>query len=337
MNAYTGKIIVLAYPDTFVKMSTERICKVLPWVGLGTKNYIKAGHAALVLIENNSGKAHYYDFGRYVTPSGLGRVRSSSTDAELEIPFRAHMNANGELLNLDEFLLWLERNPQKTHGFGRLLASICDAIDFQKAASYVKELQSRGSIPYGAFDKNGSNCSRFVTETLLAATDNKKIKQALKFNKIFTPSTVGNVEKAASDFVYEVLDGTIKKFTGSALHENLTNYFDTKVKLPASIMNQKADGCKNLQKLSGIGSSAYFEIVEKLSFSHYRIKRYNEWFEVDFDGVFISEEFDSQLDHTFTYDSHCKYCHVIQKERKIRFDFVALFSAFNLMQKAQTA
>jgi len=54
---YTGKIIVLAFPDTFVTMSTEWVCKLLPLLGLGTRDYIKAGHAALVLIENKTGQA----------------------------------------------------------------------------------------------------------------------------------------------------------------------------------------------------------------------------------------------------------------------------------------
>jgi len=337
MKPYTGKIIVLAYPDTFVKMSNEKICKVLPWVGLGTKDYIKAGHAAFVLIENETGKANYYDFGRHVTPQGMGRVRGSNTDAELEIPFQAKIDQQEKLLNLNEFLLWLEGNPQKTHGSGRLLASVCEEIDYYLANRFVKQLQSKGSIPYGAFDKKGSNCSRFVTDTILAATHQKKIKQALKFNKVFTPSTVGNVEKAATDYVYEVIDGTIKKFQGSALKENLTNYFDTKVSLPESkniILNKNL---KNLHKLTGIGSSAYFEIVEELGFSMYRIKRYNDLLEVDFDGVFASDEFEPFLDYKFIYDSHCAYCHVLQRDEKIRFNLVETFLEFSSKQKVQIA
>src|SRR6056300_340118 len=107
----TGSILVLSYPDTFVKMSDELICRFLPWVGLGTKEYIKAGHAALVLINNKTGKARYYDFGRYITPSGYGRVRSSKTDAELEIPFKAIVKNTTSVSNIDEFLLWLDTHP----------------------------------------------------------------------------------------------------------------------------------------------------------------------------------------------------------------------------------
>ena len=54
---YTGKIIVLAFPDTFVRMSDEFMCKVLPLLGIGTRTHVKAGHAALVLVENETGNA----------------------------------------------------------------------------------------------------------------------------------------------------------------------------------------------------------------------------------------------------------------------------------------
>ena len=143
----TGKIIVLAYPDTFVKISDEWQCKLFPLVGLGTWDYMKAGHAAIILIENKTGKANYYDFGRYITPKGYGRVRSEITDAELKIPFKAKLIGNGSLENLNEFLIWLDANPHKTHGEGRLLASVCEDINFAKAEKYIQELQQRGSIP----------------------------------------------------------------------------------------------------------------------------------------------------------------------------------------------
>ncbi|OAB76131.1 DUF6695 family protein [Cochleicola gelatinilyticus] len=336
----TGKIIVLAFPDTFVTMSEEWICKVLPLVGLGTKEYIKAGHAALVLIENKTGAARYFDFGRYVTPKGFGRVRGANTDAELEIPFKANISETGSLKNTHDFLLWLDANPLKTHGEGRLLASVCDAIHFKNAEKYIGQLQERGSIPYGAFDKTGSNCSRFVTDTILAATNHKGIRKALLFNKLFTPSTVGNVEKAASQReVFEVKNGKIDLFQGSALKENLTNYFDVAKKTPAikvvaSKNSSETIKKSTLQKLTGTGSSAYFELLqEPLSTDHYRIRRYNELMEIDFDGVYFSEEFEASEAYVFTYDSHCEFCHVFQNNKKIKLQKIASYAEFSSRQK----
>ncbi len=350
---YNGKIIVLAYPDTFVTMSDEWICKLLPLVGLGTRDYIKAGHAALILVENKTGKARYFDFGRYVTPKGHGRVRGANTDAELEIPFPAEISKNGTLENLDAFLYWLDANPQKTHGEGRLLASVCDAVHFEKAEAYISSLQSRGSIPYGAFDKTGSNCARFVTDTLLNATAERRIIKALNFNKKFTPSTVGNVEKAALGDVFEVLEGQIKQFGGSALRENLTNYFGRKrnrsstdsllLKNGFASLSKTENGLnsppESAQQLAGIGSNAWFELVREadLPKNHFRIRRYNDLGTEDFDGIYYSEALEIELTFEFTYDSHCAFCHVIQMDKKIKLECVGRYGAFNSSQKVRSA
>ncbi|MFT5238886.1 MAG: hypothetical protein ACI9AT_001373 [Ulvibacter sp.] len=333
----TGKIIVLAYPDTFVKVTDEWICKFLPLVGLGTREYIKAGHAALVLIENDTGDSFYYDFGRYVTPVGYGRVRGENTDVELKIPFKATFTDNNSLENLEEFLLWLDTNPQMTHGEGRLLASVCDLVDYEIAQKHILDLQYRGSVRYGAFSKTESNCSRFVTDTLLAATKEKGIRKALKFNKLFTPSTVGNVEKAASTaIVFQVLDGVISEFNSSAFRENLKNYFHKN--RPEKKEKSLPKLPKNAQKLDGSGSSAWFELLtEKLPLNHFRIKRYNELHLVDFDGIYkVSEDFDKESPFRFTYDSHCEVCHILQSDKKIKFLKVASFASFNSLQKVRS-
>ena len=339
---YNGKIIVLAYPDTFVTMSDEWICKFLPLVGLGTWEYIKAGHAALILIENKTGEARYFDFGRYVTPKGTGRVRGANTDVELRIPFSAEISSTDQrLLNLDQFLKWLDANPDRTHGDGRLLASVCDVINFEKAEGHIRRLQARGSIPYGAFHKTGSNCSRFVTDTILAATAEKKIIKALKFNKKFTPSGVGNVEKAALGEVYEVFDGTVQPFKGSAFKENLVNYFGRKRGVDSFSSEDELTKIlpKGAQLLKGIGSSAWFELVsdDQLPKFHFRIRRYNDLGKEDFDGVYYSEELKKDNKFEFTYDSNCAYCHVIQNEKKIKLEVVADYTMFNSSQKVRSA
>lgn len=315
---------------------------MLPLVGLGTREYIKAGHAALVLIENETGKSRYFDFGRYVTPPGHGRVRGANTDAELIIPFEAEIDTDENLVNLEEFLLWLDANPQKTHGSGRLLASVCDTIDFKKADDYISELQGRGSIHYRAFDKNGSNCSRFVTDTIIASTDDLKIIKRLNFNKKFTPSTVGNVEKASIESqIFQIHNGVVLPYNSSALKENLTNYFDKKAPKKVSHISEEQIGAfkkKGFTKLEGIGSNAWFEVVEeKLPKGHFRVRRYNDLLEVDYDGVYISSDFDNSQPFTFTYDSHCAYCHVLQNGEKLRLENVQSYAEFNSSQKQHSA
>lgn len=305
---YTGKIIVLAFPDTFVKMSDELMCKLLPLVGIGTRTHIKAGHAALVLIENTTGKAQYFDFGRYITPKGKGRVRGANTDVELEMPVKATFK-DGALDNLDEFLLWLDAHPEKTHGAGRLVASLCETVDYEKARTYIAQLQDQGSIPYKAFGSVGSNCARFVTETILASTEEESIIKHLKWNKRFTPSTVGNVEKSASEKgVYEVFNGEISIYNSSALRENLTNYFDKRIPKylhQESVSKPLPEGA---QFLDGTGSSAWFHL-EPTSDTEAIIRRYTDTGILDFEGIAqLPKGFSIILPYTFVYDSNCMFC-----------------------------
>ncbi len=324
---YTGKIISLAFPDTFVRFSDEKnASNLLQLFGLGKDGVIKAGHAAFVLIENQTGIAEYYDFGRYITPQGKGRVRSAVTDVELEIPFKATFTANGELANINEFLLWLEKHPEKTHGSGRLVASVCDYIFYDKARAYVLEVQNRGSIPYSTFRKEGSNCSRIVTDTILKSTDKSRIRTPLLRNKLFTPSPLGNVEKGSvNNKIYQVEKGVLVEYPNSVFKENLTNYFDKKI--PA-VKEKKKNVVpallKNAHFLFGIGSSAYFMLNESLDSGLFEIRRFTEDGEEDFKGIFEVKDgfFNSTEAYSFVYDSHCKYCHIEQHGEKIRFDLV---------------
>ncbi len=324
--SYTGKIISLAFPDTFVKHSDESSTRILLALGLGKHNYIKAGHAAFVLIENETGKAEYYDFGRYITPQGYGRVRSAITDVELEIPFKASIASNSKLHNIEEFLLWLEANPDKTHGSGRLVASACDYIYYERARNFVLSVQERGSIPYKAFGKDGSNCSRIVTDTIIAGTDHAKIRKPLFRNKLFTPSPLGNVEKASLDNpIYQVEKGELNVYPGSVFRENLTNYFDKNIpEIKNNHVVDPAGFLKNAHFLSGIGSSAYFVLNKTREDNLFEIRRYTEYGEEDFSGIFTVRDgrFDASKKYYFVYDSNCKYCHVEQDGKKIRFELV---------------
>ncbi len=150
---------------------------------------------------------------------------------------------------------------------------------------------------------------------------------------------MGNVEKASlAKDIFEIYNGKISKFNGSALQENLRNYFHKKKPEPITI--QKSKLSERAQKLYGTGSSAWFELQEEhFPENHFRIKRYNENCEVDFDGIYkASEEFDMHIPYTFTYDSHCAYCHILQKEKKIKFERVANYETYiSSLQKVHLA
>lgn len=332
-------ILSLAYPDTFVCVSQEFICKVLPYIGVGTKEYLKAGHAALVLINKTDGKAYYFDFGRYITPFGTGRVRSAKTDIELQLPLQAKFDENENLVNLEDFLLFLEANPEKTHGKGKLIASVSDGIHFQSALNYIEALQNLGSIPYGGFLKNGSNCSRFVTETLYSGTTVEKVKKGMAKIKRFTPSPLGNVDFGNTDGqIYEVENGQIKEYKKSTFWHNLENFFDRNNPDWHLPKPEKKSPHPDAQFLDGVGCGAWFWLTGyDAVLNLFRIRRYNETGTMDFDGVFLvnSPDFELNRSFTFVYDSHCLYANVKQGERIYRFNFLNLTANQDMISSVQ--
>lgn len=114
----TGIILTLAYPDTVVRISDEKYVKYLRFIGIGKKNYVRAGHAALVLINKATKSLEYFDFGRYTTPQGFGRVRGKETDHELDFPLIPEIE-NGSIKNLDSIVRFLATNSKLTHGEGK--------------------------------------------------------------------------------------------------------------------------------------------------------------------------------------------------------------------------
>lgn len=324
----TGKIIPIAFPDTYVRYSDEKVLHYLfPLVGLGRKKQIKAGHTLLLLIENATGIIQYFDFGRYVTPKGLGRVRSATTDAELHIPIKAEIDANGEIKNIEDILIWMESHPEKTHGQGRLVASVCHEIDYTKAFTFLNNLQNQGSVPYKTFGNIGSNCSRLVADSLIHSMNNEKAVKALIRNSKFTPSPLGNIKYGANGgTIYNVFNKEVSVYNKSILKENLTNYFDPNIpKNSTAALTKLPPKKENAQLLYGVGSSAYFEIESNSnSKSLFTIKRYNESFIQDFEDIFRIDKpgFDINIDYQFVYDSNCNYCHIKQKNVIYRFDVV---------------
>ena len=100
----TGVILTLAYPETIVSHAEEWYSPYLKYFGIGNDNLVRAGHAALVLINRQTGVLEYHDFGRYITPEPSGRVRGRETDFELHFPLQANF-LDGEIINLNEIVI----------------------------------------------------------------------------------------------------------------------------------------------------------------------------------------------------------------------------------------
>ncbi len=327
----TGIILTLAYPDTIVMVSEEWFSPFLRFIGIGKKDYLRAGHAALVLIDKQTGVLEYHDFGRYITPEPTGRVRGRDTDNELHFPLKAKIE-NDTIINLDEILQFLATHPKLTHGDGKLVASVCNAVDYKKARTHITKMQNKHFIRYAAFIKDACNCARFVTDSLIASVTNLDIKKKLENSKWFTPSTVGNVLLADTEnHPYEVSEtGVISEFKGSQKNENVRCFLDklkdheptfigTLEPKPVDDLHEKA------QWLSGIAAGAWFELHKIGNDVEYHFKRISPYGNIDVHDKFVVDDdtFDYDLEFEFIHYSNCKFFHVKQRGKIFRFEVKA--------------
>lgn len=330
MEHNTGFIVVIAYPETVVRTANgELMSKIWPFFGVGGQQKVRAGHAALLLVSKKTNKVNYFDFGRYITSNTFGRVRSEETDNELSIPFAAVHNSK-QIENLEEILLFLENHPEKTHGDGRMIVAVNHEINYKAALSFILELQGQIEVPYGAFKKKASNCARFVTDTLIASTTNKKIRKKLKNTYVVTPSPVGNVLKGKSENneCLEVFKQQIKSYPHKTVfQEHKRCLFSTVSQELNEVGTVKPDlksfASKNGQWLGGIGSGAWFELYKDSSDAKvYKIVRRNAKGIVDLEDVFILKngDFSIHKPYFFQFGSNCRQCILLQNKKKYLFE-----------------
>lgn len=324
----SGIILTMAYPDTIVMVSNEWFSPFLRYFGVGKKDYLRAGHAALVLINKETGILEYHDFGRYITPEPTGRVRGRDTDNELHFHIKAEIE-NDYIKNLDAILEFLATHPKLTHGDGKLVASVCNAVDYAKARAHITDMQNKHFIRYAAFIKEACNCARFVTDSLIASVTDLQIKKKLENSKWFTPSTVGNVLLANTEnCVYEVSEtGDISQFKGSQKSENircfLDNLKDHKVNLVGTLEPKPIESLhKRAQWLSGIAAGAWFELHKIGNDIEYHFKRVSPHGNIDVYDLFVVDDaiFDYDLEFQFIHYSNCKFFHVKQGSKIFRFE-----------------
>lgn len=326
----TGIILTLAYPETIVMVAKEWYSPFLRYVGIGKKDYLRAGHAAMVLINKETGVLEYHDFGRYITSEPNGRVRGRETDFELHFPIKAEIR-NDKIANLDALLVFLATHPKLTHGEGTLYASVCNQVDYQRAREEITLMQERHFIRYAAFIKDACNCARFVTQALIAGITNGKIKGKLKRSTWFTPSTIGNVVIADTENeIYEVSEkGEIEIFRSTVSKVNRKNFLD---KLKGHVPNyigslhpkHTEEKAGHAQWLEGIAAGAWFELHEAETAAEYRFKRISPHGNVDVHGIYKVDDvsFNLDKDYQFKHYSNCAFFHVIQEDKKFRFDFL---------------
>lgn len=178
-------IITLAWPEGMVVAAGAWYDKIA-----SSNGKYRVGHSALVLINAKTKKTHYFDFGRYHTPKGYGRVRDVDTDQDLTL-INAEIKAD-KIINIEEILLQLSL-MKSTHGEGIMYASILKNVSFEKAFFRAKQMQDKGMLPYGPFTRKGTNCSRFVAEIIHSAEPSAIKKLRLRYPFCISPSPKRNV------------------------------------------------------------------------------------------------------------------------------------------------
>lgn len=202
-------IIALAWPEGMVAKTDVWYDKFFAKNGK-----YRVGHSAAVLVERLTGELHYFDFGRYHTPKGFGRVRNKDTDHDVCIQITAEIKSK-EIVNIEDILFEIKKNTA-FHGEGTLYASILNDVSFQKAYEYAKKIQNNGLVLYGPFVSSGTNCSRFVASVMRSSSPTFIKNTRLKLPFCISPSPKRNVGIANATF-YKVGDNLVKKIKRNIL------------------------------------------------------------------------------------------------------------------------
>lgn len=303
MELKTGAIVALSWPDTRIKNASSWYDGLMTVMGICRDGYYHVGHAALLLVDYRNGNVKYLDFGRYHTPFGYGRVRDVQSDPELSINTKAIV-VEGKITNIKDILLELQDN-KSTHGDGKLVSSVTGGIDFDLALASAKSIQGREAVPYGPFQFTGTNCSRFVASVYRAGfTSYFKKRRIANWYLYFHTPTSNIIYTHTRENVFIVEQGEFR------VEESMMDVFLNKSKVARSTAVEKTKDKITFPKsvfcLSGTGGNTYFQL-DKTDKSHlFRIRRYSEYGEVEFDDVFQLQTigFDVNKPYVFDYISN---------------------------------
>ena len=320
-NTKSGMAIALAWPKTYCKKAGAWYDGLMDLLGFNENGYYQVGHAAVVLVENETGNTHYFDFGRYHAPYQHGRVRGALTDPELTMKTKAVVSNTGKIENLQSILEELS-NRKACHGDGTLHASVTK-IDFERALEKALWMQQKSPIPYGPFTYGGSNCSRFVNTVIRSGNPFLIHQFRLNYPYSLSPTPIGNVRSLGKSFPIQKdppLVPSGKRFVGGLL---------------ASPRRHPAVPAGSLW-LSGEGAGSWFHFQN--SGEYYIIRRFGPDGELEFSGTYASGEkiLKPGLPFEVRHFSHFQQVTVTQKNLEIKFTkVISVFSSANTNQDSK--
>ena len=303
-----GTFVALAWPQTKVVKEGKWYDTPMKWLGFAKDGYYQVGHAALLLIENETGKVNYFDFGRYHTPLKKGRVRDKETDPDLIIETEALFDENGNVLNADAILKEVAHNDSN-HGDGEMWASLHTNINLNKVVKYAKKQQSKGYISYGPLAWGGTNCSRFVGRVAYKSAKSPGIKFLLRYPYTFSQSP--------KSVVRIIGWGSKQSFRIEKELPVHNGHHDTdKLKGTLKPTNLPKNVPAEAKWLAGQGVGGWFYLKESTVVNKFRIRRFSPDGILECDRLFDlinTSDFDVKKDFEFTHVSHCMECRVLQE------------------------
>ncbi len=313
---YQDFIIPLAWPEAPVRTAGGPYDKLLEFFKLYRNGYYKAGHAAFLLVNHSTGDIDYFDFGRYISPDKNGRARSKETDPEVVFNFKADIK-DGSITNLTEIIKAIGAHPQ-THGEGTLYAGIQEGINYSKAKDYIKNVQDAPYTPYGPFVIGGTNCSRFVAQTIAKSIKGYGFK--FLFPWYFTPAPLGNIFYSSGKKLLKLDDkgevtelfikGEGKQFNFMKeimMYKNGETTPDPNYaslnKIDAPL--ERKNVSERAQWLGGTGAGAWYEIKSvgenKIKVARHQANGDNDF---TFDFVGPTDQIEFNKTYKFEYGSH---------------------------------
>ena len=331
---YKDFIIPLAWPEAPVRTAGGPYDKFLGKFSLYRNGYYKAGHAAFLLINHKTGDVDYFDFGRYISPNKYGRARSKETDPEVAFKIKAKI-VDGEIVNFNEIIKEIGSHPQ-THGDGTLYAGVQKGINHQKAIDFIEGIQEAPYTPYGPFVYRGTNCSRFVAQTMAYAKKGSGMK--FKYPWYSTPAPLGNIFYSNVKKLFKLeengsvvelfVKGEAKQFTfmkeimmfkkGEITPDpNLAAL--NKIDAP----NDRKHVSDNAQWLGGTGAGAWYEILNQTD-AGIVVKRTQGNGHVDFSHSYKTSENDFDLNQAYKFEYGSHGAKVLISQNGKTFTFVRL-------------
>lgn len=330
--------IILTWPDATIR-GDERWMMFFKKIGLVKNLNFKVGHTGIIIINHKNGEMLFYDFGRYITPRGYGRARSSQSDPLIHIDLKAKIIDN-KISNIAEIVDYLEILKPAMYGEGKLYFSIVDRIDFKLAKAYGDQCVLEGTYPYGAIAKNNNNCSRFITRMLMKSSPIYHFWHPINFPETIKASPISNLVNTAPNrmiYSYDPKEG-IKHFRmnrfqslwflvkqlGDNVYQKRADLLPPDQLIGAMKYRHKPTSVpKNATYLGGVGDGAWYDIERRNDERRFTIKRMSSTGEVEYTVIGESEiPIPAMQTIKITYDSHRLFTHILVNGKKIRINHI---------------